>query len=83
VDGFDEVYCGHGREDSDLRNRMRNAGARGVSLWQRARAVHLARAVAPSGARSRVPEAVYEEGRQRVRARAGLSQHLERRAAPR
>jgi GT2 family glycosyltransferase len=83
VDGFDEVYCGYGREDSDLRNRMRNAGARGVSLWHRAWAVHLARRLAPSGARRPVPEALYAEGRGRVRARLGLSGHRGAASAPR
>jgi GT2 family glycosyltransferase len=76
VDGFDEVYLGYGKEDSDLRNRMRNAGARGQSLWPRARACHLfwprpfgAGRVGPG------PE-LYEEGRHLVRARIGLSTHL-------
>lgn len=75
VDGFDEVYCGYGREDSDLRNRMRNAGARGRCLWHRCFAVHLARELAPSAPRAAVPEALYAEGRGRVRARIGLSTH--------
>lgn len=75
VDGFDEVYGGHGKEDSDLRNRMRNAGARGVSLWHRAIAYHLSREVAPSGARSQAPLPLYREGQRLVRARRGLSAH--------
>jgi len=75
VDGFDEVYGGHGKEDSDLRNRMRNAGARGVSLWSRALALHLSREVAPSGAREQAPPALYREGQRLVRARRGLSAH--------
>lgn len=74
VDGFDEVFCGHGKEDSDLRNRMRNAGARGICLWHRARAVHLSRAMSPSGAR-RAPGLLYEQGRTRTRARIGLEAH--------
>ena len=75
VDGFDEVYCGYGKEDSDLRNRMRNAGAQGCSLWHRAFAVHLARSVSPSGARQKVPAQLYAEGRARIEARVGLSSH--------
>ena len=75
VDGFDEVYGGHGKEDSDLRNRMRNAGARGVSVWTTARAEHLSREVAPSGARTQAPVELYEAGRRLVRARRGLSSH--------
>lgn len=75
VDGYDEVYGGHGKEDSDLRNRMRRAGARGVSLWTTARAVHLSREVAPSGERAPTPPALYAEGRSRIRARKGLSGH--------
>lgn len=75
VDGFDEVFGGHGKEDSDLRNRMRNAGAKGVSLWTTARAFHLDREVTPSGAREQAPPELYAEGRRRVRARRGLSAH--------
>jgi glycosyltransferase involved in cell wall biosynthesis len=75
VDGFDEVYCGYGKEDSDLRNRMRNAGALGTSLWLRAWAVHLERSVAPSGSRAAPPPELYAEGRRLVRARRGLSTH--------
>lgn len=76
VDGYDESFCGYGKEDSDLRNRMRNAGARGISLWNRAVAVHLARDVVRGGdRRERAPRALYEAGRGRVRARIGLSSH--------
>ncbi len=77
VDGFDEVYEGHGKEDSDLRNRLRNSGAKGLSLWNRARAVHLSREVAPSGERAPTPISLYEEGRQLIKARRGLSAHSE------
>lgn len=74
VNGFDEVYCGYGKEDTDLRDRMRNAGARGVSLWTSARATHLSRKLSPSAAR-RAPAALYEQGRSLVRARMGLDGH--------
>jgi hypothetical protein len=76
VDGYDEVFCGYGKEDSDLRNRMRNSGARGISLWHRAFAVHLARDVVRSaGQRLRAPAELYQGGKQRVRSRVGLASH--------
>ncbi len=78
VDGFDEVFSGYGKEDSDLRNRMRNAGTTGISLWTRATAVHLAREVSPSGARDHAPDELYNAGRERIEARIGLSSHLRR-----
>ena len=74
VNGFDEVYCGYGKEDSDLRNRMRNAGARGISLWTSARATHLSRKLSPSAAR-RSPGVLYEQGKLLIRARIGLDGH--------
>jgi glycosyltransferase involved in cell wall biosynthesis len=74
VNGFDEVYCGYGKEDSDLRNRMRNAGAKGISLWTTAIATHLSREVSPSAVR-RSPDALYEDGKNLVRARHGLDAH--------
>jgi GT2 family glycosyltransferase len=76
VDGYDEVFCGYGKEDSDLRNRMRNAGAHGISLWQRAFVAHLSRDVLQrAGRRDRPPAALYKAGKARVRARIGLSSH--------
>jgi GT2 family glycosyltransferase len=76
VDGYDEVFCGYGKEDSDLRNRMRNAGARGISLWSRAIAVHLSREVVRgAGQRSKAPPELYQAGKQLVRARIGRSSH--------
>ena len=75
VDGFDEVYGGYGKEDSDLRNRLRNTGAKGISLWTRARACHLAREVAPSGERDPAPTELYEAGRELIKARRGMSRH--------
>jgi GT2 family glycosyltransferase len=78
VDGYDESFCGYGKEDSDLRNRMRNAGARGISLWRRAVAVHLARDVVHSSVhRQRAPVELYASGKQRVKARIGLSAHAD------
>jgi GT2 family glycosyltransferase len=76
VDGFDEVYLGYGKEDSDLRNRMRNAGAPGRSLWHRARASHLYwQRRFGTGRMSPGPE-LYDAGMYRVEARMGLSRHL-------
>lgn len=75
VNGFDEVYCGYGKEDSDLRNRMRNAGARGRSLWHRAFAVHPARSTLGTVTRLNAPPELYERGRSLVEARSGLRAH--------
>ncbi len=33
VNGFDENFAGFTKEDSDIRNRLQNAGFRGLSLW--------------------------------------------------
>lgn len=75
VDGFDEAMCGYGKEDSELRNRMRNAGARGISLWTRAHLCHVSRRVFPSLVRPPTPPGLYEESYRRVKARIGLSSH--------
>jgi len=75
VDGFDEALVGYGKEDSELRNRMRNAGARGISLWTRALLCHLSSRVFPGVPRPPTPRALYEESFARVRARVGLSSH--------
>lgn len=40
VNGFDANYKDHGREDSDLRNRMQLAGIRARSLWHRSLVFH-------------------------------------------
>lgn len=48
VNGFDATFAGSGKDDSDLRNRMRLAGVRGVSLWHRARVFHLWHPPVPS-----------------------------------
>jgi glycosyltransferase involved in cell wall biosynthesis len=41
VNGYDENFDGFGKEDSDLRNRLRAWGARTTSLWGRAFVYHL------------------------------------------
>jgi len=75
VDGFDEAFSGFGKEDSELRNRMRNAGARGISLWTRALLCHLSKRVFPSAPRPQTPRDLYDESFSRIRARVGLSSH--------
>jgi len=76
VDGFDESFAGYGKEDSELRNRMRCSGARGISLWTRARVCHLSTGVFPGVPRPQTPRDLYEESFRRIRARVGLSSHL-------
>lgn len=41
VNGFDATYRNSARDDSDLRNRLLLAGVQPISLWHRARVVHL------------------------------------------
>jgi len=82
VDGFDEALAGYGKEDSELRNRMRGAGARGISLWTRARVGHLSRRVHASSPRPPTPRDLYEESFRRIRARVGLSSHSPDRSGP-
>ena len=41
VNGFDATYRNSARDDSDLRNRLLLAGVRPISLWHRARVMHL------------------------------------------
>ena len=40
INGFDENFVGFGKEDSDLRDRLKMAGARGVSLYGRSTVFH-------------------------------------------
>lgn len=41
VNGFDEGFDGFSGEDSDMRNRLNNLGAKRISLWSRAFVCHL------------------------------------------
>ena len=75
VDGFDEAFAGYGKEDSELRNRMRCAGARGISLWTRACVCHVSATVFPGVPRPATPRDLYEESFRRIQARVGLSSH--------
>jgi GT2 family glycosyltransferase len=75
VDGFDEAFAGYGKEDSELRNRMRCAGAKGISLWTRACVRHLSARVFPGVPRPPTPRDLYEASFRRIKARVGLSSH--------
>ncbi|MBI2932064.1 MAG: glycosyltransferase [Planctomycetes bacterium] len=55
VNGYDENYDGFGKEDSDLRNRMRRYGARPVSLWGKAWVYHVDDVIDPKIRQRRVP----------------------------
>jgi glycosyltransferase involved in cell wall biosynthesis len=78
VDGFDEAYNGRSGVDSDMRNRLRNLGCPGVSLWHEVLMFHLDHELDP---RRRTPDAVrlprdrelYYGGRRRVSAIKGIS----------
>src|SRR5262245_41641725 len=41
VNGFDAVYEGYGKEDSDLRTRMRRAGGQARCVWHKAVVFHV------------------------------------------
>lgn len=71
VNGFDEKFDGFGKEDSDIRNRLRNAGYRGRSLWGHNWVFHCSHDLDP---RRNLPEVVrsepdyeYYESRRRAR----------------
>jgi len=55
VNGFDENFDGFGKEDSDLRNRLRRSGARPVSLWGRAWVYHVDDVIDPKVRQRRIP----------------------------
>jgi glycosyltransferase involved in cell wall biosynthesis len=55
VNGFDENFDGFGKEDSDLRNRLRRHGTKPVSLWGKAWVYHVDDAADPGVAGRRVP----------------------------
>jgi glycosyltransferase involved in cell wall biosynthesis len=55
VNGFDENFDGFTKEDSDLRNRLRNAGFKGRSLWDRNWVYHCCHGIDP---RRNLPEVV-------------------------
>ena len=58
VNGFDEKFDGFGKEDSDIRNRLRNAGFKGRSLWGHNWVFHCSHDLDP---RRNLPEVVRAE----------------------
>jgi hypothetical protein len=60
VNGFDLDYVGWGKEDSDLRTRMRMAGGVGRSVWNRSFAFHLWHPVNPTKEKKAVNQARYD-----------------------
>jgi glycosyltransferase involved in cell wall biosynthesis len=59
VNGFDEGFDGYSGEDSDIRTRLNNLGATGISLWNRAFVCHLDHGLDPPRCR---PEVVRRRG---------------------
>ena len=55
VNGYDENFDGFGKEDSDLRNRLRRQGVKAVSLWGKAWVYHVDDAIDPKIRRRRIP----------------------------
>jgi glycosyltransferase involved in cell wall biosynthesis len=55
INGYDENFDGFGKEDSDLRNRLRRHGAKPVSLWGRAWVYHVDDIIDPKIRRRRIP----------------------------
>jgi glycosyltransferase involved in cell wall biosynthesis len=55
VNGYDENFDGFGKEDSDLRNRLRRHKAKPVSLWGRAWVYHVDDVIDPKIRRRRIP----------------------------
>lgn len=70
VNGFDEKFDGFGKEGSDIRNRLRNSGFRGRSLWDRNWVFHCShdldpRRTLPPATRS-LPDHEYYRSRRRA-----------------
>jgi hypothetical protein len=61
VNGYDENYDGFGKEDSDLRNRMRRYRAKPVSLWGKAWVYHVDDVIDPKIRRRRIPRRKTDE----------------------
>jgi glycosyltransferase involved in cell wall biosynthesis len=55
VNGYDENFDGFGKEDSDLRNRLRRFGAKPTSLWGRAWVYHVDDIIDPKIRQRRIP----------------------------
>ena len=71
VNGFDEAFDGVGKEDSDMRNRLRNAGFRARSLWNSNWVYHCSHDLDPRRTRPEVvrgpPDREYYASRRRAR----------------
>jgi len=83
INGFDEAYDNVGQDDSDLRNRLRNRGSKGISLWNRAFVVHLhhdidSRHFNPNWPRMRSNMTLYKANQKRIRIVQGYDTHLKR-----
>jgi len=55
VYGYDENFDGFGKEDSDLRNRLRRHGVKPVSVWGKAWVYHVDDAIDPKIRARRIP----------------------------
>ncbi len=55
INGYDENFAGFGKEDSDLRNRLRRYGAKPISVWGRAWVYHVDDSIDPKIRRRRIP----------------------------
>jgi glycosyltransferase involved in cell wall biosynthesis len=75
VNGYDENHDGFGKEDSDLRNRLRRYGAKPVSVWEKAWVYHVDDAIDPK-IRRRIPRAdgmaYYRRARVPIRCENGI-----------
>jgi GT2 family glycosyltransferase len=60
VNGIDHAYVGWGKEDSDLRTRMRMAGGVGRSAWSRSFVFHLWHPSSPTKEKKAVNQARYD-----------------------
>jgi len=65
VNGFDHEYVGWGKEDSDLRCRMRQAGGSARSIWHRSFVFHLWHESHPSKGAKEKNQARYNAIKQR------------------
>jgi glycosyltransferase involved in cell wall biosynthesis len=71
VNGFDEKFDGFGKEDSDIRNRLRNSGFVGRSLWNTNWVYHCSHDIDPRRTRAEVlrhqPDREYFESRRHTK----------------
>jgi glycosyltransferase involved in cell wall biosynthesis len=72
VNGFDENYVGWGREDSDMRTRLRRYGLRGKSIWPYCLIYHIHHPPDPSKGDGRQNAAYYYTASKRPRCENGL-----------